>query len=117
MLALTGWSAAAITDAGRVRGDGSSLPTWPGFHPDLVAFLLANRPQVAALGIDSPSLDSPAAEEAGSPAHRRWLGGLRYGIEFLRGLEALPPAGATLVVGVLRLAGGSGAPARVVAML
>jgi kynurenine formamidase len=117
VLALTGWASAMIDDSGRARPRYERDPRWPGFTAEAVTLLRDHRPQVVAIGVDSPSLDSADGEDAGSPVHHGWLGGDRYGIEHLRGLEELPPAGATITVGALRLKGGSGAPARVLAIL
>ncbi|MFG2169100.1 cyclase family protein [Micromonospora chersina] len=117
LLALTGWTAAMIDEFGQPTPAYDRDPCWPGFTPEAITLLREHRPQVIAIGIDAPSLDSTTAEDAGSPAHQQWLGGDRYGIENLHGLQQLPPIGATITVGALRLQGGSGAPARVLAIL
>ena len=41
----------------------------------------------------------------------------KYQIENLTNLDALPPTGATVIVGVLKVRGGSQAQARVIALL
>ncbi|WP_426513718.1 cyclase family protein [Dactylosporangium sp. McL0621] len=117
VLALTGW-AERIHDRGRYLGlDGEGRPHWPGFAAETARFLAADRPQVYALGIDTPSLDSAAGERAGSAVHHGWLGGRRYGVENLANLERLPPVGGVLIVGVPALVGASGAPARVLGLI
>lgn len=51
-------------------------------------------------------------------AHRILLGAGIYGIENLNGnIDLVPSAGSTLIVMPMKLAGGSGAPARVVATI
>ncbi len=45
------------------------------------------------------------------------LGAGKYGIESLANLSALPPAGATVVVGAPKHRGGSGGPCRVLAFV
>ncbi|MFI5911635.1 cyclase family protein [Dactylosporangium sp. NPDC051541] len=116
VLALTGWSE-RIGDRRRYLGlDATGDPHWPGFAPELARFLVAHRPQVRALGIDTPSLDSAAGERAGSAVHRCWLRDRRYGVENLTNLHLLAPAGAIVVVGVPALVDGSGAPARVLGL-
>ena len=45
-----------------------------------------------------------------------WLPGGRYGIENLANLEHVPPAGAMLFVGAPTFEGGSGGPARILAL-
>jgi kynurenine formamidase len=50
--------------------------------------------------------------------HRIILSAGIYGIENINsGIDALPPAGFTLCVMPMKISGGSGAPARVVAMI
>ena len=44
-----------------------------------------------------------------------WLGSDRYGLEGLANLGAIPPRGATLIVGVIPWEEGSGGPCRVLA--
>jgi kynurenine formamidase len=68
-----------------------------------------------AIASDSLSLDhGPSPDFA---VHYAWLPTGRYGIECLAGLDAVPPAGATLVVGAPKHKGGSGGPARVLALV
>ena len=70
---------------------------------------------VAAVGLDTASLD-PGACKAFT-AHRVLLAAGIYGIENLTNVAMLPAKGATVVVAPLKLAGGSGAPARVFAFV
>lgn len=44
--------------------------------------------------------------------HNTWLFAARQGLESLAKLEAIPPSGATLVVGAPKVATGSGGPSR-----
>ncbi len=83
---------------------------FPGFSPEAVSFLLRER-NVAALAIDTASLDPGRAVDF--PAHQIWLGAGRPGFENLAHVEALPPRGATLYGIPMKIAGASGAPARV----
>ena len=87
----------------------------PGFGAEVAAFLAAERPQVRAIGLDTASLDIGASSDY--PAHVAWLPGGRFGIENLANLEKLPPKGAMLFVGAPALQGGSGGPARILALL
>src|SRR5438552_1240464 len=100
------------------------FPLLPIYNPVEVAerlsvsearFLAAERPQVRAIGLDTASLDIGASTDY--PAHVAWLPGGRYGIENLANLEAVPPAGAMLFVGAPALRGGSGGPARILALI
>jgi kynurenine formamidase len=78
-------------------------------------FLKEERPGVRAIGLDTASLDIGAS--ADFPAHVSWLPSGRYGIENLANLDALPALGAIAIVGAPRLAGGSGGPSRVLALV
>jgi len=49
--------------------------------------------------------------------HNSWLPAGRYGIEGLKNLEELPVKGATIVVGAPTHRGGTGGPARILALL
>jgi kynurenine formamidase len=85
----------------------------PGYRGD-AAELLVER-GVAGLGIDTLSVD--AGDSSDFPVHRTTLPAGLWHLEGLTGLEAVPPTGATIVVGALKLPGGSGTPARVLALL
>lgn len=117
VLALTGWAGRAYDRAAYLGLDVDGHSHWPGFDSATAQFLAVHRPQVCALGIDAPSLDSAANERNGSLTHRSWLDGLRYGLENLTNLEALPAAGGVIVVGVPALVGGSGGTARVLGLI
>ena len=117
VLALTGWSDRSADRRAYHGLDEAEVPHWPGFAPAAADFLVRERPQATALGVDTPSLDSARNERAGCPVHRTWLHERRFGLEHLTNLAALPEAGAAVVVGVPKLAGGSGGPARVLAFV
>ena len=68
-----------------------------------------------AIGVDTLSLDAARSRTYG--AHVAALGAGKYGIESLANLSALPPAGATVVVGAPKHRGGSGGPCRVLAFV
>jgi kynurenine formamidase len=70
---------------------------------------------VVGIGVDTVSVDAGSATDF--PVHRRTLPAGLWHLEGLVNLAALPARGATLFVGVLRLVEGSGAPARVLALV
>lgn len=109
VLACTGWDRFR-GDAGRYIGD---PPRFPGYAPD-AAELLVER-GVAAIGIDTLGVDRGV--ETSFPVHHITSPAGVWHIEGLVGLDRLPPTGATVVVGALPLVDGSGAPARVLALL
>ncbi len=106
---LSGWSEKVETDAFR-GADAEGLMHFPGFHPDAAAMLL-EQSSASSIGVDSLSLDhGPSTDFA---THYAWLSAGRYGIECLAGLENMPLAGGTLIVGAPKHRGGSGGPARI----
>ena len=107
VLALTGWER-FVGDAERyVGGD------FPGFGAGAAELLIERG--VVGLGIDTLGVDPGAATDF--PVHNLTLPAGLWHLEGLVNLAALPPRGALLVVGALRLVEGSGTPARVFALL
>ena len=84
---------------------------FPGFGPGAAALLVERG--AAGLGIDTLGVDAGAATDF--PVHQIALPAGLWHLEGLIGLDAVPPTGATLVVGALRLPNASGTPARVLA--
>lgn len=86
---------------------------FPGISNE-AATLLAQR-EVDAVGIDTPSLDhGPSREFA---AHRTLAARNIYGLENVANLERLPPTGTTLIALPMKIAGGTGGPARIIAIV
>jgi kynurenine formamidase len=110
----SGWAAKVATPA--FRGADAARPGslhFPGFHIEATAFLIEETP-ARVMAVDTLSLDhGPSADFA---THYAWLPTGRYGIECLAGLDAVPPAGATLMVGAPKIRGGTGGQARVIAL-
>ncbi len=109
----SGWDAHVRTARFRNADDHGALHT-PGFHVEAVEWLLAGR-DVKGIVVDTLSLDRGLS--ADFPVHVRWLGSNRWGLECAANLGALPPAGATIVVGGPKIAGASGGPSRVFALV
>jgi kynurenine formamidase len=110
VLVCTGWDR-HVGDAARYIG--TPGPACPGIGPD-AARLLVER-GVAGIGIDTLGVDPGHAADV--PSHRITLPAGLWHLEGLVGLDRLPARGAWLVAGVVRLVEGSGAPARVFAVL
>lgn len=108
VLVCTGWSA-YLDDPARYVGD----LRFPGISPE-AAQLLIDR-GVAGIGIDTLSTDRGIASDY--PVHFLTLPAGLWQLEGLVNLELLPPRGALLVVGAPLLVGGSGVPARPLALL
>jgi kynurenine formamidase len=108
VLVCTGWSA-HLADGPRYVGD----LRFPGVSPEAGRLLIERG--AAGIGIDTLSIDAGVAEEC--PTHRITLAAGLWQLEGLVNLELLPPRGALLVIGAPPLAGGSGVPARPLALL
>jgi kynurenine formamidase len=115
VFALTGWGGRVTDPAAYLNADDGGTLHSPGFSGDAADFLRHERPGVRAIGLDTASLDIGAS--ADFPAHVSWLPSGRYGIENLANLDRLPPTGAVAIVGAPTFAGGSGGPARVLALV
>jgi kynurenine formamidase len=116
VLIRTGWSR-SWPDRKRYLGNddpeaGGELH-FPGLSRE-AARLLGER-HVALVGIDTASLDHGLSTDF--PAHRVLAEAGVSGLENLTGLEELPVRGATVLALPMMIGGGSGAPARVIALL
>jgi kynurenine formamidase len=97
------------------RGEeGAAKLRFPGLHPDAARWLIANRP-IKAIGIDTASIDYGQSKLFES--HRLLYAEDIPAFENLTGLERLPPKGAFVVALPMKIAGGSGAPLRAVAIV
>ena len=106
----SGWAARVGTPA--FRGDDTGLH-FPGFHLE-AAEMLMEETAARVMAVDTLSLDhGPSPDFA---THYAWLPSGRYGIECLAGLDEVPAAGATLMVGAPKVRGGTGGQARVIAL-
>ena len=113
VLMLSGWDERWSDEARYRNADGKGVMHFPGFSGEAIAWLIARHPSFVGVGVDTLSID--AGTTTSFAAHRKLLAAGKYGVENLGGLGALPPRGAVVTVAPLKLAGGSGAPARVVA--
>ncbi len=113
VLLRTGWSTRWPDARYYLGGDSASDLHFPSFGADAIALLV--RRGVAAVGVDVASTDIGASKdfqvhrilaEAGVPA-----------LENLTNLAALPASGFLIVALPMKIAGGSGAPVRAVALV
>ena len=77
--------------------------------------MLLDETTTATIASDTLSIDRGMSEDFA--AHYNWLPANRYGIECLAGLNQVPEAGATLIVGASKVVGSTGGQARVFAMV
>lgn len=94
-------------------GDASKL-SFPGYGANATS-LLVNERGVAMLGVDTASIDYGASKDF--PVHRIAAAGNVAGLENLTDLDKLPPTGTLLLALPMKIEGGSGGPARVVALV
>ncbi|HSP79433.1 MAG TPA: cyclase family protein [Myxococcaceae bacterium] len=113
VLIRTGWASRWGDEARYRNTDTAGVMHFPGVS--VAASQLLRERKVKALGIDTLSTDPGTS--ATFAQHRDFLGGGGYHIENLGDLSVLPPQGTFVVVAVLPVKGGSGAPARVLAFL
>ena len=113
VLMRTGWSA-RWPDTARYRNtDNAGTMHFPGFSVEAVKLLIERG--AAGLCIDTLSVDFGASKDFA--VHHLSHGAGLYHVENLADLSAVPEAGATVLVAPIKLEGGSGAPARVFALL
>ena len=112
-----GWSS-RYPNATRVfNSDSPTQPStfhFPGIHPAAATFLVTQR-DVIAVGVDTPSTDR--GQSVTFETHVILGGHNVLGLEHLANLHRLPSRGATLVIGLVKLRGGSGGPARILAIV
>ncbi|MGW4122392.1 cyclase family protein [Nocardia sp. NPDC004711] len=113
LLYRTGWEsrgedAAAFTNDGHTPGVSAACAKW-----------LAEESALTGLGVETVGTDAGAAAgfEPPFPCHSQLLGANKWGLTSLRNLARLPATGALLIVSPLPIVGGSGSPARVLALV
>jgi kynurenine formamidase len=87
---------------------------FPGFSKEAAEFLV-NQRDIDAIGVDTPSIDPGPSQDF--IVHRIINGANKPGFENLANLDRVPPTGATLIALPMKIAGGSGAPLRAIAVL
>ncbi len=113
VLLQTGWAARWPDEARYRNQDAAGVMHFPGFSVAATRLLLERR--ISGIGIDTLSADYGASKDF--EVHRVALGAGIYQLENLTDLFALPETGAFLAVAPIKLAGGSGGPCRVFAIL
>jgi kynurenine formamidase len=117
VLFWTGWGeryTQPLAYFGTPFADPDTPLVFPGLGRSCAEALVARR--VTGVGLDTPSLDCGA--NTAFDAHRILLTAGIFGIENVApAIGQVPPVGASLLVLPLKLRGGTGAPARVVAVV
>ena len=114
VLLNTGWAQFWGQPTRFINTGGDGAMHTPGFSLEAARFLLEWR-EVAGLGIDTHGID--AGTDTKLSVSRLTLARSALVLECLNNLNQLPPTGATVIVGRLRLVGGSGTPAAVLGLI
>ncbi|MDX6738158.1 cyclase family protein [Actinocorallia sp. A-T 12471] len=117
LLLRTGWSVYG-DDAAKFLNPTDNGPITPGVTVECAQWL-ADDPRIIGLGVETVGTDAGAAHsfDPAFPCHQYLLGANKYGLTQLRNLAELPPRGALLIAAPLPIVGGSGSPARVLALV
>jgi kynurenine formamidase len=117
LLYRTGWDARADDQARFLNADETG-PHSPGMEAATARWLAEERP-IVGVGVETVGTDAGAAHsfEPAFPCHNYVLGAGKYGLTQLANVSRLPPTGSILVVAPLKIVGGSGSPARVLALV
>lgn len=114
VILFTGWEDRWNDPDAFINQDGKGNLHFPGFAGVTTKWLLAER-QISGVGIDThgvdPGLDTSYA------TNMQIAKAQDLAIECMANLDQLPPKGATLVIGPLPLANGSGSPASIMAFI
>jgi kynurenine formamidase len=117
LMLRTGWDARAHDQALFLNANETG-PHTPGFDVECARFL-AQDTGLTGVGVETVGTDAGAAHsfDPPFPVHSFMLGAGKYGLTQLANLAQLPPTGAVVVVAPLKLVGGTGSPARVLALI
>ena len=117
LLYRTGWDRRSDDQADFLNA-GEDGPHTPGVSVECARWLAEEAP-VIGVGVETVGTDAGAAHsfEPAFPCHSYLLGAGKYGLTQLRNLAALPPTGAVVLAAPLPIVGGSGSPARVLALV
>jgi len=117
LLFRSGWDSRA-DDANTFLNADETGPHTPGVSVECARWLAHDAP-IIGVGVETVGTDAGAAHsfDPPFPCHTYVLGAGKYGLTQLANLALLPPAGAMLLVAPLPIVGGSGSPARVLALV
>ncbi|MGZ4665575.1 MAG: cyclase family protein [Frankiaceae bacterium] len=117
LLYRTGWDTRSGSQQDFLNADDTG-PHTPGLSPECARWVAEEAP-VIGLGVETVGTDAGAAHSFTPqfPCHTALMGSDKYGLTQLQNLHRLPPTGAVVIAGPLRIVTGSGAPARVLALV
>lgn len=116
LLFRTGWSRFGSDPVAFANADDAG-PHTPGVSVAGAEWLAASS--ISGFGVETVGIDAGQAGgmEPAFPVHYHLLGADKYGITQLQNLDQLPTTGAVVVVAPLPIVGGTGSPARVLALV
>ncbi len=117
LLLRTGWDARSESQEAFVNADESGAHT-PGLSPQCARWVAHECP-VIGVGVETVGTDAGQAPtfDPAFPCHSFLMGSGKYGLTQLQNLAVLPPTGAVVIAAPLPIVTGSGAPARVLALV
>lgn len=117
MIYRTGWDTRSGSQQDFVNADESG-PHTPGMSIECARWL-AEETRLVGVGVETVGTDAGLAHsfDPPFPCHAFLLGSGKYGLTQLQNVDRLPTTGAVLIAGPLPIVGGSGAPARVLALV
>lgn len=113
----TGWESRwgnTISYLGDDTPNDASNLHFPSFGAAAVKFLIDER-KIVGIGVDTASIDTGSSKDF--MVHRIAASANVFGLENLMNLDLLPASGATIIALPMKIAGGSGGPVRVIAVL
>lgn len=117
LLYRTGWEVRSGDQDAFLNADEKG-PHTPGVSVECARWLAEEAP-VIGLGVETVGTDAGAAGgfDPAFPCHTLLLGAGKYGLTQLQNLARLPATGSVVIAGPLPIAGGSGSPTRVLALV
>jgi kynurenine formamidase len=117
MLYRTGWDRRSGSQQEFLNANETG-PHTPGVSVECARWLAEEVP-IIGIGVETVGTDAGAAHsfDPPFPCHAAMLGAGKFGLTQLQNLGLLPATGAILVAGPLPIVGGSGSPARVLALV
>lgn len=109
---MSGWDRHVASEKFR-NADSDGVMHFPGFHVEAADMMIERG--VVGMVVDTLSLDYGMSGDFAT--HYKWLPSGRWGIENAAGLGELPATGATIVVGAPKIAGATGGPTRLMALV
>jgi kynurenine formamidase len=117
LLYRTGWDARSDSQREFLNADETG-PHTPGVSPSCARWLGEEAP-IIGMGVETVGTDAGTAHsfDPPFPCHAALMGSGKYGLTQLQNLARLPATGVLLVAAPLPIVTGSGAPARVLALV